>query len=307
MMSHIRHNDFATRLQKPVAREQALAELVTIVQDALVSQQSFVRQSFVHPEGVTLKADDDTVVTATDQRVEESLRETLDQVVDNTYFLAEESSAMTPSDCEEIFKYSYAWLGDPIDGTSNFTRGIPVFGMSMALYENVASKLHPLLGVVLDPNAGELFYTDGLHCCLRDIHSGREETISPLAEKRSALQPLIRIGDLVAKRYSFSIDNAPVAAQLASSTVIDLAYVAVGRATAAVTVSHIWDFAAGLAIGRAAGLHMYNLDTGEIRESFVADDFILDDSANRWMAKETLVLCSPEDLQMVQGMFKKRL
>lgn len=46
-----------------------------------------------------------------------------------------------------------AWVIDPIDGTSNFVRGMPLWCLSVAL----VSKGVPLAGVIYDPNADEMF------------------------------------------------------------------------------------------------------------------------------------------------------
>ncbi len=47
----------------------------------------------------------------------------------------------------------YLWIVDPLDGTTNYAHGYPVFGVSIAL----AKKGQIIAGVVYDPNADELF------------------------------------------------------------------------------------------------------------------------------------------------------
>lgn len=47
----------------------------------------------------------------------------------------------------------YLWIFDPLDGVDNFQTGIPIWGMSLALYEN-----HwPVLGMFYMPATGDLF------------------------------------------------------------------------------------------------------------------------------------------------------
>lgn len=48
----------------------------------------------------------------------------------------------------------YKWVIDPLDGTTNFAQGIPIFSISVALMKNDTS----VLGVVYDPVTGELFH-----------------------------------------------------------------------------------------------------------------------------------------------------
>ena len=48
---------------------------------------------------------------------------------------------------------SRSWVVDPLDGSANYARGIPVCGVSIALVD----ELTPVLGVVYDPYRDELF------------------------------------------------------------------------------------------------------------------------------------------------------
>ncbi|MBS3136868.1 inositol monophosphatase [Candidatus Woesearchaeota archaeon] len=51
-------------------------------------------------------------------------------------------------------KTKYTWVADPIDGTSNYMHGLPMFGVSLALLEN--NK--PIIGFVSLPFYQEIFY-----------------------------------------------------------------------------------------------------------------------------------------------------
>ena len=48
----------------------------------------------------------------------------------------------------------YFWVVDPLDGTSNFLRGIPISCVSISLIENN----YPILGVIYDFNHDNLYY-----------------------------------------------------------------------------------------------------------------------------------------------------
>jgi myo-inositol-1(or 4)-monophosphatase len=48
----------------------------------------------------------------------------------------------------------YQWIIDPLDGTTNFLHGLPVYCISVAL----AFQGKPILGVILELNKNELFY-----------------------------------------------------------------------------------------------------------------------------------------------------
>src|SRR4051794_7089891 len=50
-------------------------------------------------------------------------------------------------------KGEYRWFVDPLDGTTNFAHGFPVFNVTLAL----AKQNQVIAGVVFDPERNELF------------------------------------------------------------------------------------------------------------------------------------------------------
>jgi myo-inositol-1(or 4)-monophosphatase len=77
-------------------------------------------------------------VTSTDRRSESAILEVLAREAPGIPVLAEERGGA---------RASTMWAVDPLDGTTNFTRGFPSVGVSVALLENRT----PVLGVVLAP------------------------------------------------------------------------------------------------------------------------------------------------------------
>lgn len=51
----------------------------------------------------------------------------------------------------------YEWIIDPVDGTVNFSRGIPLWGISIALVENTEAGAKPIIAVVNLPGLGKMF------------------------------------------------------------------------------------------------------------------------------------------------------
>ncbi len=84
-------------------------------------------------------------VTEVDKAAEESIIATIQQYYPDHAFLAEESGNRGQND--------YTWIIDPLDGTTNFIHGFPVFSVSIAL--RIKGRLS--LGVVYDPNRQEIF------------------------------------------------------------------------------------------------------------------------------------------------------
>ncbi|GAA4665345.1 inositol monophosphatase family protein [Frondihabitans cladoniiphilus] len=101
---------------------------------------------------VTLKADH-THVTDADQRVERILRSRLAEVRPDDAFYGEETAAAegVPADPEHTHRQ---WIVDPIDGTANFLRGVPIWATLIALVVDGA----PVVGVVSAPALGRRWW-----------------------------------------------------------------------------------------------------------------------------------------------------
>ena len=80
-------------------------------------------------------------VTAADTRSEAAILEVLAREAPGIAVLAEEEGGTRASRGKTM------WAVDPLDGTTNFTRGFPTVGISVALVENRV----PVVGVVLAP------------------------------------------------------------------------------------------------------------------------------------------------------------
>jgi histidinol-phosphatase len=98
---------------------------------------------------------DGTEVTEADRRAEEAVREMITRHFPDANILGEEFGATDGS------KTRYRWVIDPLDGTTWFTLGVPIFGTLIALLEDD----EPLAGVIHFPVTGETIYAGkGLGC-----------------------------------------------------------------------------------------------------------------------------------------------
>jgi myo-inositol-1(or 4)-monophosphatase len=86
------------------------------------------------------------LVTEFDKRSEELILSFIQKEFPDHAILAEESGHN-----EAVSEYQ--WVIDPLDGTTNFAHGIPIFSVSIGLLKNNA----PILGVVYDPIRNETF------------------------------------------------------------------------------------------------------------------------------------------------------
>ena len=188
-------------------------------------------------------------VTEVDQAAENVIIETLLQAYPDHGILAEESGR------EHGAKHSeFVWIIDPLDGTTNFIHGLPMYCVSIALaHRGVVQQ-----AVVYDPTRNDLFYaTKGRGAFLND----RRLRVSKRTRMSDALIGTgfpFRRGDNP-KRYLKMFEE--VMAQVAGlrrpgAAALDLCFVAAGHYDAFFeTGLNPWDVAAGsLMITEAGGL-----------------------------------------------------
>lgn len=99
---------------------------------------------------VRSKGSREDVVTPTDEENERFLRSRLLDLVPGSSFVGEEG------DDAPILDDGYTWIVDPIDGTMNFSRGIPEVGISVALLRDG----EPFIGVVHNPFTGRMYCSE---------------------------------------------------------------------------------------------------------------------------------------------------
>jgi len=145
----------------------------------------------------------------------------------------------------------FKWILDPIDGSFNFERQIPVCCISIGLWQ----KEKPVLGVVYDFNRGELFSgIVGVGAWMNDVPI----KVSPVAVKEKAV---LFTGFPAASDFAYE-SLLPLLSQVQTfrklrwigSAALSLAYVACGRGDVYYERNiMLWDVAAGVALVLAAG------------------------------------------------------
>ncbi|HRD01887.1 MAG TPA: inositol monophosphatase family protein [Candidatus Saccharicenans sp.] len=86
------------------------------------------------------------LVTAFDRKSEEMIFNELSSLFPDHNFLAEENIRRDNHS-------DFSWIVDPLDGTTNFAHGLPIFCVSIAL----TCREEVIAGVVYDPNRREMF------------------------------------------------------------------------------------------------------------------------------------------------------
>ncbi len=101
------------------------------------------------PRRIDFKDSPTNLVTEMDARVEALIVDRLLAAFPDDAILAEERGAAAG-------RSGRRWIIDPLDGTTNYAHGLPIFGVSIAL--QAAGRVQ--LGVIYDPNLGELFVAE---------------------------------------------------------------------------------------------------------------------------------------------------
>lgn len=170
-------------------------------------------------------------------------------------------------------KESRYWLVDPLDGTLNYYRGIPLSCVSIALME----KEHPLVGVVYDFNRGDLYTS----IAGKAAHKNDVKLSVSYTEELS--QTIIATGFPVGGNFSEESLRTSLTAlrtmkkvRLLGSAALSLAYVAAGYIDIYFERDiNIWDVAAGLSLVSGAG-GLYTIENhGGHKCTVLATNFIL--------------------------------
>src|SRR6056300_1419557 len=158
------------------------------------------------------------------------------------------------------------WVVDPLDGTSNFLRNIPISCVSIALMKGFT----PMLGVIYDFNNSDLYYA---HQKSKAYINDIEISVSSLTlKKESTLVTGIPAKDHYSDnefKNMISDFQSWKKVRMIGSAAMASAYVASGKAEAYKENGiFLWDIAAGAAIVEAAG--------GKILISNYQSDFRVD-------------------------------
>lgn len=218
---------------------------------------------FIREESTTFSQDKvevkglNDLVSYVDKEAEKRLVEGLKEIEPSVGFITEEG---TVSQSEG----GWRWIIDPLDGTTNFIHGIPVYSVSVALAFGKELKL----GVVYEVNRDECFWADskGAYCNEDPIGVSSQTDLSSAIVATGF--PYHNFEGL--DKYMHILTNLMEAShglRRFGSAAVDLAYVACGRFEAFFEYNlNPWDIAAGAFIVQQAG--------GRVTDFSGGDDFL---------------------------------
>jgi|SRR5690554_2144261 myo-inositol-1(or 4)-monophosphatase len=212
-------------------------------------EQEYFKASAIEYKGLN------DLVSFVDKEAERKLVTGLAALLPEAGFIAEEGTSSKKGE-------KYNWVIDPLDGTTNFIHGLPVFAISVALMDDDTV----ILGVVLEINRDECFYAikggkafcNGQQIKVSDAPALQDSLLAtgfPYYNFNKMENYLAILKDYMQKTHGL---------RRMGSAAVDLVYVACGRFEAFFEYNlKPWDVAAGTLIVQEAGGRVTDFKDGE--------------------------------------------
>jgi myo-inositol-1(or 4)-monophosphatase len=250
---------------------------MTVMQNAAQKASKRMLRDFNEVEQlqVSVKGPSDFVSQA-DLRAEATLKEELTKARPGYAFLMEESGASGSEN------WTWRWVIDPLDGTTNFLHGIPHWAISIALQRRLPDgNIELAAGMVYSPAADEMFWAEkggGAYLNERRLRvSARRELKDALFATGIPFAAVTQRNRLAFARTLGALMPATAGVRRFGSAALDLAWVAAGRYDGYWELGlKPWDVAAGALIVREAG--------GTVTDPAGAEFFPADDTPNDLVA-----------------------
>lgn len=261
----------------------AQSPAMNVMMGAATKAARSLRRDFGEVENlqVSTKGPGDFVSNA-DLKAEKTIYEELSKARPGYGFLMEENGEIEGAD------KTHRWIIDPLDGTTNFLHGIPIFSISIALERDGAL----VAGLVYNPITDEMFHAEkgiGAYLNNRRIRVSARKKI----EESVFATGIPHTGRAGAPQFFTDMETMlPKVAGIRrfGSAALDLAYVASGRVDGYWERGlEAWDMAAGIVLVREAGgivsdidMSARHLQTGNI----MAGNEAMHDAMGRFLTRK---------------------
>ncbi|MFA6410868.1 MAG: inositol monophosphatase [Candidatus Buchananbacteria bacterium] len=202
-----------------------------------------INQRFNHDRIVKVK-NKSQIVTAADLISDKIIVSAIKKKYPTHGILSEESGTIN-------LDSDYLWAVDPVDGTTNYFIGSPLFAVSISLFY----KNQPILGVAYAPAMNELYVAEagkGAYLNNKKIHVSKSNVLADSfltfchGSTKSDIKRAVKIYNKIKLN---SLDSRQL-----GSAALELGFVAAGR-TECIMIpgAHVYDVAAGVLLVRQAG------------------------------------------------------
>lgn len=262
-----------------LAEKQALAKhlktVLPVAVNAAFAAGAIIKRKFGKFRSLTVKPDA-SLVTEVDKQAEKAVIRVLKKRFAHDQIVGEESG-VTKSAALHL-PSAFRWHIDPLDGTTNFVHGFPMFCVSIGLEHETQG---PVLGVIYHPLTQEL-YTG-----YRGAGAFRNKKRIAVSKTPKLEQALLSTGFSMSKEHSFDqeiaafgrLTRSSYAIRRTGSAALDLTMVATGQFDGFWERGlHSWDVTAALALLIEAGGHYSQFDGKDYRigdQTLVASNKVL--------------------------------
>jgi myo-inositol-1(or 4)-monophosphatase len=229
-----------------------IKDLINISKEA----GQLIREKFGKNLEIEFKTNELNLVTDADKASENLITYFIKKEYPSHGILAEEGSEFNTS-------AEYLWVIDPLDGTTNFAHGLPIFSVSIGLQKNGKT----IAGVVYDINQDIIYVAE-----LGSGATANDKKIQVSTNSNLAHSMLVtgfpydvkENPDKAFERFITMIKSSRAVRRLGSAA-IDFCYVAKGVFDGFWEVHlHPWDICAGKLIVEEAGGHVTDFDGNKI-------------------------------------------
>lgn len=215
-----------------------------------------IRNAFGKSHSVEFKTNELNLVTETDKASEKLITDFIKKKYPTHGILAEEGSEANKSS-------EYLWVIDPLDGTTNFAHGLPIFAVSIGVQKNGET----IAGVVYDVMRDTIYATEkgsGSFENRKRITVSKNDNLGHSVLVTGFPYNIRENPDKAFERFIAFLKHARAIRRLGSAA-IDFCYVANGVFDGFWEVSlHPWDVCAGKLIVEEAGGLVTDFDGNKI-------------------------------------------
>ncbi len=236
---------------------------------------------------------DESIVTEADLAISNLFHEKInDFILNNNHKILDEENLPK---IEELFtdNIEYLWTIDPIDGTTTYYHGFPMWAIAVSLYKD----FKPYISAIYMPKMKELVYTDSKKSYLvknaftdNEIKIILESKPKNLTKKSIILQHKLQ-----------NFDNLKYTTLDLYSSYVLAFYTLIGNSVACFfnKPMKLWDITATLPIAYNLGMIVKNIKTGIDLKRLEKDIFDED-----WYIKNTYIMCNKNNYEEIKKIFK---
>jgi myo-inositol-1(or 4)-monophosphatase len=234
---------------------QELAKLIQVIRDAGdIFKEGFEEASHER----TTKSHHQDIVTLYDHKIDIFLQEKLTDLFPELSYIGEEIYEYLSPEQKNNIDFSNAIIVDPIDGTSNFSKQIPICAISVAIIVSGIERY----GVIYNPISDQLYYAEAGKGAFYNESKIDPEDYSSKIDVRMAYgaKPGSPSSDAYDKTI-YSLIPSDIRMLSLGSCVCECAYVSTQKLSGYLNNgTAIWDVAAAKIILNEVGIKMYELN-----------------------------------------------